>query len=168
MYGRLICLLMFSRIVPTTPLVPVWSPNHRFLASTQVPQRLVTPEGGNYELLLNGKLVYPSRRHRGFLSAYQDQHTFLSELAWSPNSDRVAFVEKIYDWQYLDPYNGSFDGWATSMQYFLAIVSSRGEAKGYRLNQVPAHFSVRWLGPNRVELNGLTFDLEANPPQPIR
>lgn len=165
---RLIPILLFSIVAPTTPLVPVWSPDHQFLATTKVQQRLVTPEGGNYKLLINGKLVYPTKTRHGLFSAYKDQHTFLSELAWSPDNQDLAFIEKIYDWEYLDPYNSDFAGWASNMRYYLTIVSPDGVAKGYRLDHVPADFDVQWVGPDRVELNDRIFDLRANPPQPIR
>ena len=161
-------LLAFVVLNPTTPLAPAWSPDHGYLASTKVGQRFVTPEGGNYKLLLNGKLVYPTKVAHGLLSAYKDQHTFLSELEWSPDSRHIAFIEKIYDWEYYDPYNRYWDGWASKMRYYLAVVSTDGTAKGYRLPEAPQSLSLEWLAAGRIVYNGHTFDLATNPPQPIQ
>ncbi len=91
--------LTVPSIVRDQPLAPAWSPDHQIVATTKVPQAFVTPEGGNYSLLFNGKLVYLPRAKRSWFSAYEHWHSFLSPLAWSPDSQRVAFVEKIYSWE---------------------------------------------------------------------
>jgi hypothetical protein len=168
MRPQFLLVLAFVVLNPTNPLAPAWSPNHEYLATTKVGQRFVTPEGGNYKLFLNGKLFYPTKVAHGLFSAYKDQHTFLSELEWSPDSRHVAFIEKIYDWEYYDPYNRYWDGWASKMRYYLAIVSTDGTAKGYRLPEAPQSLSLAWLAAGRIVYNGHTFDLATNPPQPIQ
>ena len=165
---RSIFTVAFALVDPSRPLAPAWSPNGQILASTKVPEQFVTPEGGNYKLLMNGKLVYPAKVPHGWFSAYKDQHTFLSPLVWSPNSQDVAFLEKVYDWEYYDPYNFYWEGRASKLRYYLAIVSADGRAFGYRLTQVPDDIELEWRGPEQLELDGRTLNLQTNPPQPIK
>ena len=160
-------LLAFWVLAPDKPLTPVWSPDRQTLASTEVSSRFVTPEGGDYQLLLNQKLVYPKKK-RGWFSAYQNVHTFVSEFSWSPDSEHVAFVEKVYDWEYVDPFNSDFSGSASELRFYLAIVSNDGTARGYLLPEHLESATVRWQSPIEIDVNGRTFNLERNPPRPIR
>ncbi len=160
--------LAFGLISGDLPLQPLWSPDHQVLARTQVEQRFVTPAGAGYCLVLNDRPTYPvrcdkPRRH----PAYTNIHNFLSELAWSPDSRKLAVVEKIYDWEYSDPYNRDFDGEVKTQRFFLAIVSRDGPAAGFQLESAPPNAQPRWTDGNHLVLNGRTFDLNATPPQPI-
>ena len=131
-------------------------------------EAFATPEGGNYQLLLNGQLVYPKKPKHSWFHAYEDQHTFLSKLAWSPDSRRLALVEKVYDWEYTDPYNRYFDGTVSRMGFYLAIIDREGRVSGYKLADVPEDIRLAWPNPQTVVLNDRTFDLRTNLPQPIR
>ena len=115
MHATIFILLLSPLIVRDQPLAPAWAPDHQALATTKVSEAFATPEGGNYQLLLNGQLVYPKKPKHSWFHAYEDQHTFLSKLAWSPDSRRLALVEKVYDWEYTDPYNRYFDGTVSRM-----------------------------------------------------
>ena len=149
------------------PLSPAWSPDHQILATTKVNERFATPEGANYTLFLNGRPAYPKPEKSRWFSAYTNQHTFLTELEWAPDSQQLAFFEKIYDWEYTDPYNHDFDGRVTKNRYYLVIVSRTGNAAGYSIDQAPTNPTVAWHGSSKVALNGRIFDLQANRPGPI-
>ena len=165
---RLALVLLFFLQPGDAPLEPAWSPDHQILATTKVLDRFITPEGANYTLLLNGRAVYPKPRKSRWFSAYSNQHTFLTELAWSPDSQNVAFFEKVYDWQYSDPYNSDFQGEVSNMRYYLVIVSRTGTGAGYQIDRAPPDPRVDWLGNSKIALNGRRFDLHADPPRPIK
>ena len=168
MTSTLTLLLLFFWQPGYGPLAPAWSPDHQVLATTRVSERFATPEGANYTLLFNGRVVYPKpNKKSGGFSAYQNQHTFLSELEWSQDSQNLAFIEKIYDWEYSDPYNSNFDGRVSNERYYLVILSRAGDAAGYRIQRAPTNPTVVWQGPSKVDINGQVFDLHANPPSPI-
>ncbi len=158
-------LALFLLFLPASldrPFPPVWSPDHSLLASTTVSQRFVTPEGGSYRLQLNGRVVYPKKARRSWFahswfSTYQNVHTFLSDLAWSPDSRNVAFLEKLYDWEYADPFNSDFEGSVSNERFVLVIVSSQGKAAGYRLKHAPKTIHLRWDGPDELTLTPILF-----------
>lgn len=152
------------------PLPPAWSPDHQILATTTAPQRFVTPEGANYTLLLNGQAVYPKPRKSRWhwFSAYENQHTFLTRLEWSPDSQNIAFFEKVYDWEYGDERGRDFDGWVSGKRYYLAVVSRAGNALGYEIAKPPTAPEVYWRGPSTVGLNEQIFSIQTDPPKLIR
>jgi hypothetical protein len=159
-------ILLNFLLVRDKPLPPMWSPDHQVLASTEVPINFVTPEGGNYHALLNGQVVYPVKpKKRGGL--YSNWHTFLSDFAWSPDSQNVAFVEKVYDWQYYDPFGRYWDGQTYGKHFFLAILSRNGRTTGYPIAPLSGDIQLHWKGAGDIVLNGQTFDLNSKPPQPI-
>lgn len=168
MTSTLILLVFFFWQPGWGPLEPAWSPDNQIFASTQASERFVTPEGANYTLLFNERVVYPkpNKKSRWF-SAYQNQHTFLSELEWSPDSQNLAFVEKIYDWEYTDPYNRDFNGSVSKERYYLVVVSRAGHAAGYPIQRPLENPAVLWRGPSKIVIDGQVFDLHANPPSPI-
>jgi hypothetical protein len=167
MHLGLILSLIVLHPVPDQPLGPAWSPDHEVFATTQVPQAFVTPAGGNYSLLFNGKVVYPHKTKRAWFAAYENQHTFLSPMVWSPDSQHLAFVEKVYDWEYSDPFNRDFEGRVSNQHFYLVIVSRDGQASGYVLDRMPTRVDLRWKQADQITLNGRCFDLQANSPKPI-
>jgi hypothetical protein len=162
MYLGLIFALMILHPVPDRPIVPAWSPDHEVLATTKVPQAFVTPEGGNYRLLLNGKVVYPTKAKRIWFSTYENQHTFLSPLEWSPDSQHLAFVEKVYDWEYTDPYNRDFTGRVSNLRFYLVVVSRDGQVSRYPLGPVPQELNLRWTEEDQIILNKRRFDIRTH------
>ncbi len=163
----LLFLAVNGATVRDQPLQPSWSPDHKILATTKVPLSFATPEGADYSLLLNGELLYPPKVKRSWFAARDQWHTFLSELTWSPDSRAVAFVEKVYRWQYSDPYNRDFDGTVSQEHVYLAIVSREGKATGYELDPAPQEVQLSWPQAQRIVINGRAFNLETNPPEPI-
>jgi hypothetical protein len=75
-------------------------------------------------------------------------------------------VEKVYDWQYSDPFNRYWDGRAYNKKFFLVILSRNGKAFGYQL-RLQKDPQLHWLDSGKIILNGVTFDLKTNPPQTI-
>ena len=157
--ARLLITLVVPLIVRDQPLSPAWSPDHQTLATTTVPQAFATPEGGDYRLLLNGRLVYPKKIKRSWFPGRNEWHTFLSGLEWSPDSQRLAFVEKIYGWEYNDPFNRDFEGTTSHKHFRLTVVSRDGQAIGCELSQSLTEFQPRWLSDQRISLNGKSFEV---------
>ena len=142
-----------------------WSPDRRTLADVKLDVMFGTPAGQNSCLLLNGQAIYP-RRCDHAKETYSHIHTFLSPLVWSPDSGKVAFVEKIFDWEYEDPFLRYFDGEASDVHYYLVIASEQGAA-GYRLDPVAAEQVPAWQTNSRLLLGSQALDLESQPPAPI-
>ncbi|MBV8072404.1 MAG: hypothetical protein JO270_21050 [Acidobacteriaceae bacterium] len=157
----------------------MWSPDRKTLAHIGVVQRYGTPEGDNYCLLMNERTAYPDgctfegnlaastspKRRSRF--AYSGVHTFYPDLAWSPDSSRLAFVEKTFDFEYNDPFNRYWDGTVTSLRAYLVIVPLNGAAQGYRLREVPSETNIHWNSDTEVQLEGEAFSLTTNPPRPL-
>jgi hypothetical protein len=158
---------LFAMTPPSEgPLPAVWSPDHQVLATTKIDERSVTPEGADYTLFMNGRRVYPSKPRHAFI-AYPDEHTFRSNLRWSPDGQHLAFTEEVYDWHYLDPYNSDFNGYASDKRYFLVVVTRDGKPAGYRLSDIPPGAEPRWDGPHTVSFAARDFDLRTDPPGKI-
>lgn len=142
-----------------------WSPDHKTLADVKLDVMFGTPVGENSCLLLNGQAIYPSGCDHA-KETYSHIHTFLSAPVWSPDSSKVAFVEKIFDWEYTDPFLRYFDGEASNMRYYLVIASDHS-AMGYRLNPVAAQQVPAWQTNSRFMLGSQVFDIESQPPIPM-
>jgi hypothetical protein len=77
-------------------------------------------------------------------------HNFVSDFFWSPDSERVAFVDGLSDW---DETAGAGDGF-TDVRYFVVVVSRSGRAELFAL-ELPGNVSASkvtfaWDGPHRV------------------
>lgn len=142
-----------------------WSPDRKTLAGVKLDVMFGTPVGQNSCLLLNGQAIYPPRCDHA-RATYTHIHTFLSPLVWSPDSSKVAFVEKIFDWEYEDPFARYFDGEASNVRYYLVIASEQGAA-GYRLDPLAAEQVPAWQTNSRLLLGSQALDLESQPPVPI-
>jgi len=143
-----------------------WSPDHKALADVKHDALFGTPAGQNSCLYMNGDAVYPPNcRHAR--STYTHIHSFITPLSWSPDSTRLAFVEKIFDWEYDDPFVRYFDGAASDVHYYLVIASSGHAASGYPLSLADAQQTPVWQTNSRLTLGNQTFDLQSRPPNPI-
>ncbi len=142
-----------------------WSPDRKTLADVKLDVMFGTPAGENSCLVLNGNAIYPKGCDHA-KETYSRIHTFLSPPVWSPDSGKVALVEKIFDWEYEDPFLRYFDGEASNVQYYLVIASEHGAA-GYRLNPVAAQQVPSWQTNSRLILGSQALDLESQPPIPI-
>ena len=142
-----------------------WSPDRKTLAGVKLDAIFGTPAGQNSCLLLNGQAIYPTGCDHA-KETYSHIHTFLSPLVWSPDSSEVALIEKIFDWEYEDPFARYFDGEASNVQYYLVIASEHGAA-GYHLNPVAAEQVPSWQTNSRLMLGSQALDLESQPPTPI-
>ena len=145
----------------------VWSPNHKTLAGIESQQSLATPAGANFCLYFNSQPAYPNDCKPWPKATYTNIHSFLSQPEWSPDGRSVAFVEKIFDWEYSDFFGGYWDGTASDVRYYLVIASIDHTVLGYALKHVPEQPILRWQGGPQVVLNEQTFDLTMNPPTPI-
>lgn len=88
---------------------------------------------------------------------YQGIHEFMPEMYWSPDSQRVALVDCIYDWKANSTESRSGgDGEEYNRRCSLVVVSSSGEATLFGLSGVSEEdlrkFSVSWVNPRQLSL----------------
>jgi hypothetical protein len=142
-----------------------WSPDHKTLADVKLDVKFGTPAGANSCLFLNGTAVYPAGCDHA-KESYSHIHTFILPLVWSADGSKVAFAEKIFDWEYWDPFLRYFDGETSNVHYYL-VVASAGRAEGYAISAPAAQQVPVWQSNSRLQLGDMTHDLDANPPSSI-
>jgi hypothetical protein len=153
-----------------------WSPDRQTLAHFGVLQLYTAPEGDNCCLLFNSATVYPfgchfdgeqrvpgSNRTRPLASI----HTFFPPLVWSSDGLKLAFLEKVYNWHYGDPYNRDFYGRASEVRYYLAIITAGRPAVGYSVPDPKGNLKIAWINDSAVEAAGRRYDLSSNTPYAI-
>jgi hypothetical protein len=101
------------------------------------------------------------REHRRSAGFHHEVYTFLSPLVWSPDSNHMAVVAKVFDWEYTDPYNGYFGGSASTMRYYAVVASRDGSFVDYPLSGSQDQALVHWNNPNELVVNGETVNLAA-------
>ena len=146
-------------------LLVQWSPDHQTLADVKLDVMFGTPAGANSCLFLNATAVYPSGCDHA-KESYSHIHTFILPLVWSADGSKVALVEKIFDWEYLDPFLRYFDGETSNVHYYL-VIASAGHAGGYAINSAASQQVPVWQSNARLQLGDMTYDLDANPPSSI-
>lgn len=153
-----------------------WSPDGQTLAHFGVLQIYTAPNGDNCCLFFNDATVYPRDCHfdgdkRAPASHHTRPltsiHTFFPPLAWSPDSHKLAFLEKVYNWHYGDPYNRDFNGSASEVRYYLAIVAAGKPEIGYSVSDPHGNLRVAWIDDVAIEAAGRRYDLSSNPPYAI-
>jgi len=142
-----------------------WSPDHKTLADVKLDVKFGTPAGENSCLFLNGTAVYPPGCDHA-KESYSHIHTFILPLVWSADGSKVALVEKIFDWEYFDPYLRYFDGEASNAHYYL-VIASAGHVGGYAIDSGAAHQVPVWQSNSRLQLGDVTYELDSNPPSSI-
>jgi hypothetical protein len=142
-----------------------WSPDHKILADVKLDVKFGTPAGENSCLFLNGTAVYPAGCDHA-KESYSHIHTFILPLVWSADGSKVAFVEKIFVWEYLDPFLRYFDGEASNVHYYL-VIASAGHAGGYAINSAASQQVPVWQSNSRLQLGDMTYDLDSSPPSSI-
>jgi hypothetical protein len=139
-----------------------WSPDRKTLADVKLDVIFGTPAGENSCLFLNGRAVYPAGCDRA-KESYSHIHTFILPLVWSADSSKAAFVEKIFDWEYTDPFLRYFEGEASNIRYYL-VIASADHAAGYPIGGVAAQQAPAWQNNSRLMLGEMIYDLDAHPP----
>lgn len=149
----------------------MWSPDHKAEARIDVAQLIGTPAGSNSCLYLGLRAVYPAGHPRDCQphprGIYDGVHAFLTSPEWSPDSQKVAVVVRIFDWEYTDPFGKYWEGTLTKDRYFLAIASIDRPTLGYAIKSPVSTPHLQWQGNSRLTLNGQVFDLAEQPPTPI-
>jgi len=143
----------------------MWSPDHQTLADVKLDAMFGTPAGENSCLFLNGTAVYPAGCDHA-KESYSHIHTFILPLVWSADGSKVAFVEKIFDWEYWDPFLRYFDGETSNVHYYL-VVALAGHFGGYAIDSVAAQQVPVWQSNSRLQLGDVTYELGSNPPSSI-
>jgi hypothetical protein len=142
-----------------------WSPDHKTLANVKLDVKFGTPAGENSCLFLNATAVYPAGCDHA-KESYSHIHTFILPLIWSVDGSKVAFVEKIFDWEYFDPFLRYFDGEASNVHYYL-VIASAGNAGGYAIRSVAAQQVPAWQSNSRLQLGDMTYELNSSAPSSI-
>jgi len=142
-----------------------WSPDHQTLADVKLDVKFGTPAGENSCLFLNGTAVYPAGCDHA-KESYSRIHTFILPLVWSADGSKVALVEKIFDWEYIDPFLRYFDGEASNLHYYL-VIASADRAAGYAINTMAAQQVPVWQSSSRLTLGDTPYDLDSHPPPSI-
>jgi hypothetical protein len=142
-----------------------WSPDRKTLANVKLDVRFGTPAGQRSCLFLNERALYPPGCDHA-KESYNNIHTFLLPLVWSADGSKAAFVERIFDWEYYDPFGRYFDGEAKNVRYYL-VIASKDHAAGYPIDAVAAQQIPAWQGNSHLMLGNMTYDLDSLPPAPI-
>ena len=159
-----------------------WSPDHQTLAHVGWIIHFATPANQNYCLLFNDRPVYtpgcsnevnatpkkvPARRaelkngatRRGNRTAvhvepahFVNVHQIDPPLVWSPNGRNLAFVERIYDFDWGMDETGEETRETSNSRYFLAVVSTGHPAVGYRFSETVSMTQLEWLNDSRVKV----------------
>jgi len=94
---------------------------------------------------------------------YQGIHEFMPEMYWSPDSQRIALVDCVYDWKASSAESQSEgDGEQSNRRCSLAVVSKNSEAVLFVLNDFSEEdlrkLSMSWIDPHQLSLEtgGLT------------
>ena len=165
-----------GKVLQTLPgLGFAWSPDRRTLA--RVGPLIHFALLHDYCVILNDAKVYPKgcpgakavrSRSRPDTFTYRDQHTVESDLVWSPDGHKLAFIVDVYDFDLSDEGTDREAREDRNHRAFLAIVPADRSAVGYRITGAIPEPKLRWLDNSRIELGGgLLLDLAANPPKPI-
>ena len=88
---------------------------------------------------------------------YQGIHEFMPEMYWSPDSQRIALVDCVYDWKANSAESQSEgDGEASNRRCLLVVVSRNGEPVLFGLNGLSEEdlgkFSVSWVNTHQLSL----------------
>lgn len=88
---------------------------------------------------------------------YQGIHEFMSEMFWSPDSQRIALVDCVYDWKANSTESQTEgDGEESGRRCSLVVVSRSGKAALFDLNGLSEedfrNFSLSWVNPHELSL----------------
>lgn len=88
---------------------------------------------------------------------YQGIHEFMPEMFWSPDSERIALVDCVYDWKAKSAESQSErDGEESGRRCSLVVVSRSGEVALFDLNGLSEEdlrkFSLSWVNPHELSL----------------
>lgn len=115
-----------------------WSPDNSHLAYHGWIPHFSPPFGHSSYLQIDGKTVYPPHAVTSAVSSpgphgtrlephtiqesgglYRNIHEFYGAFFWAPDSKRVAFIDRIYDWKSVD--NTLMDAGEQNVRFFLVI-----------------------------------------------
>jgi hypothetical protein len=88
---------------------------------------------------------------------FEGIHEFMPEMFWSPDSQRIALIDCVYDWKANSAESQSAaDGEESGRRCSFVVVSRSGEANLFELNGWSVEdlrkFSVSWLNPRELSL----------------
>jgi hypothetical protein len=88
---------------------------------------------------------------------YQGIHEFMPGIYWSPDSQRIALVDCVYDWKANRAESQSEgNGEESDRQCSLVVIPKNGELVLFTLNDLPLEdlrkFSMSWTNPYQLSL----------------
>jgi hypothetical protein len=143
------------------------SPDRKFVAYVGPIVHFAAPIDQSYYLYIDKTVVYPLPRgvrptekepnvvrRRG--STWIGIHEFVSQFVWSPDSERIAFVDCLSDWieQGVGVDGATPIGDITNRRCFVAVVARTGQPSLFPISGTSAvdanTVSFAWDGPNRL------------------
>ena len=94
----------------------------------------------------------------------------IADMAWSPDSSRVAYIVTVGDWKANDPDGNLYDGELVNRQTYLAVSSNAHSTVGWRVQDIcPAAPAcdcpnpIAWEGMGRIKLTCWTYTATVDP-----
>lgn len=137
--------------------VPHFAPPYATSEYLQIDHTTIYPlPKGMSPVEQKGLLEPPKVVHQEGL-IYQGIHEFMPDMYWSPDSQRIALIDCIYNWKANSVESQSEgDGEEFNRRCSLLVVSRNGEAVPFGLNGVSEKdlrkFSVSWVNPHQLSL----------------
>jgi hypothetical protein len=140
------------------------SPDRKYVAHVGPIVHFAAPIDQSYYLYIDKTVVYPLPRgmrpsenepqilrRRG--STWIGVHEFVPEFSWSPDSERIAFVDCLFDWieKGVGGDGATPIGDVTNRRCFVAVVARTGQAALFPISAVDANaVSFKWDSPTQL------------------
>ena len=138
--------LDFTRVAHVGPM-PHFAPAFAKSDYLMVDNRVVYPPGVGEE----PNVLPPDP---GDKLLYRDIREFRSDAAWSTDGNRIALVERLFDWR-ADQWGSYYGKEENSRWWLLVVPAAGGEALRTKLPALEGGpVTLEWIGPGRVKLAG--------------
>lgn len=150
------------------------SPDRKWIAHVGFMPHFAPQYAHNYYLQIDGKTIYPSGLKAGdefsartdsrdsFL--FRDIREFRSLLVWSPDSKRIALIERMFDF-HVDKADPNYQaGEERNPRFALIVVTTGGKTVRRALKPFEGRAEVKWVSAGSVQITAgehtTTFPIE--------